>query len=200
MSLLQVAVAPSRAWARVAVDTSVSGDDREVSKVYALPHLNAVIAARGLHIVCCAAASAANTGLRLDELMEHMPKILEQQREQMAEILKKTGVASRWLETPPNVALIAWRPEGVVARVWNGYYDPQHAVYDVPAGGSYASPCYSLDDPMHCLTPGQMENVARQQVEYARGLNDPDVVIGGSLLMATVDRAGTRIGRIAQLT
>jgi hypothetical protein len=199
MSLLQVAVGPSRTWARIAVDTILSDAPRHVSKLHALPHLRAIVGARGVHLMCCAVASAANMGLTLDELLSGMPTILAEQAKQLAPVLRDSGVPSHWVGREPNVALIGWRPEGLVARVWNGFHDPRFAIHDVPAGSAYASPCYALDDPMHCQTIEDMERVAREQVKYAKELNDPDIAIGGSLLVATVTRSEIRIETVCNL-
>ena len=201
MSLCNIALHPSGQRASVSVDTRATMDGRQfsASKLFAIPHLNALVCGTGLMSHLNIIAGAASVTQTLDELCSSVPGFMQIVRD---EIAKAPSVSPDIIEQAAKtvIAVVAYTGGRIVARVWNGYSNPNYAIHDIAPGKAYCAP---FDDELRGVSPinpEEHERIARGQV--ARRCEEAErkgMGIGGKLLYAEVSETGIRLREICDL-
>lgn len=203
MSLLNITVNPNRQRAIVAADTLAGGvgdGATHVTKLFAVPHLNAVIGGCGCAYLLHSVFLAATMLQSVEECREAVPQLLATARETFSAMTRGVEVSPlmRRQLSETSIAIVGYSRGTISATVWNGFDDPAYAVHDIV--GSYLNPAVSLadiggHDPLSAL---EMESVARLQVSMYRGTRE-GAELGGRLLAAEVTELGITIREIADL-
>lgn len=199
MSLLNIALSPGGQRAYLAVDTAAAdaggGKLHHVTKLFALPHLHAVMGGRGLFLTLLWVFGEATVAPTLEDLCESIPLGIDAARAAREKLLLDAPSSVTDEEAATTIAVVAWSEGRIVARVWNGFEDSAHALYDVQS--AYLAPNDGSLTGVP-LTPAEMEAVARKQVAMVRK-DRPDYSIGGELILANIDERGISIRTLCNL-
>lgn len=204
MSLLVVQVGAADDWACVAADTDstrLDSDERSpASKLWPLPHLNAVLAFTGSAAMGFYVAGACGLGRSLAQVIEGMPTTITQATAALNDALAKEGLTPTD-ELDGAIVLVAYDDDArhIVAKVWNGYKSTRDAV-DITATKRrrYFTPWSAEIDKLDSWTPTDIERMARAQVAFIRE-KSPTCAGGGNLILARVSEAQMTIRKIARL-
>jgi hypothetical protein len=107
----------------------------------------------------------------LSDLMDSMRELIDASVKLALPSYVATGAPEEGLRFN-TVALVGWGSDGVVARLWNAYDDPDYQVWDLPEGFSYIAPDFGIGR-MSCSTQDEHERTARRAVsafQAARGI------------------------------
>lgn len=204
MSLVNVFVNPARAV--ICADTEAGPDGGpygEVSKLVPLPHMNAVIAARGSVLLLAGVVTAAVAmGGSFDELAQQMPYILKLASDKAvghAENLAPAGTLSSEEAGCGDVALVGFSPSRgrVVAHHFIRATLSSEPVANTNIVQFVAPSWPDVDLGLDALRadPSRegMKALALAQVRLCRDREKPGMAAGGRLIYAEVSRDGIRV-------
>ena len=209
MSILNILVR-STTRAEIFVDTFGRDVDltngRHLTKLFALPHLQAVIGGRGLAHTILSIGAVAAQAASLEALCDGIPGAMAWANAERRKLPEGASPALDEQEAGTSIALVAWDGSRVFCKLWNAYNsrDPAHSIVDLDKtrSRSYFGP--GGDDPSLTVDStsagdAQMIALARRQVAYVRERLGPDAPIGGRLIGATLDRGRISMRTLADL-
>lgn len=205
MSTIAAVIAPAGGVGHIAVDTDavdLQGGHRQVSKVLALPHANALLAGRGeyLHLLSVF-GTCATLGASVDVLAERMGEALALARASISSAwaAEKLPPEALYANGEPCTVLMGWSPtqRRIVGWVWGGYTkDPLDMRRELEP--AYYGPG-RLEAGPHPLSPLEFERAARAQVQRLKEEHGANCPAGGRLIIASVTERGVELRNFADL-
>lgn len=197
MSIMNVWIDRDRAL--VAVDTQalsqVDGKFRDASKLLALPHANAVLAARGEIVYFGWVFNGLQTSgaADYDAMVQAMPELLAQNERLFRGFQKSYGVETF---NGYEIALVGWsaaigRMLGVRYEKWPG--DPHVRATAIDPWSLSPNAGWERVPKL----PEELEQASRDQVAMLRTL--PCVAAGGRLIVAEVTRNAVNVQTVCEL-
>lgn len=202
MSILNCWIEPERAL--VGVDTEVIGADGKFyacSKMIPLPHVGAVLGARGGLLFFSTLVAACNVqGFEFDALADMMPDLCRNSLKGAKEGLSAAGRGPIEGNDEHLVVLVGWSPR--LGRMVGYDFDKTVEATEFIAGRiepSLAAPWDRSLGAFHEIrTPWQMATLAQAQCSLMNTLT-PYAAGGGRFIVAEIERESMKIWPVADL-
>lgn len=184
---MNLVLSPTRAI--VAVDTLAFNllvrAEGHLSKLLYVPHLNAILAARGVTFFLAAAwGIVLQQNCTFDELTEGMPQIIPQARKNAEAI-----VGSAPPPVPTEFIWIGWSEK--LSRISGSRFVIQPGSDEVQVtacpDGTALAPQVEIQGSRDLSEPTRMRRVMQNQVEYGKSV-EPNGGFGGLMIMAAISR------------